>query len=194
MINRRNAVVCCQCHQLFASLGEERIAGNHERAGVQFDEGGESGIDLVFGAGLEDKLHPLRARRVLHRLAYISRHLLDCSLRRTSKPIIPAWGTNSDTSSRRLGSRSAGEKAKPVRLPPGRGRLATKPNSTGSPTLVKTIGIVEVARFAATAGAVPATATITSTFWVTRSAANAGSRSGWPSAQRYSIATFFPST
>ena len=41
----------------------------------------------------------------------------------------------------------------PVRLPPGRARLATRPASTGSPPPMKTIGIVEVALFAAsTAG------------------------------------------
>ena len=42
----------------------------------------------------------------------------------------------------------------PVRLPPGRARLAIRPSSTGSPTL-KTIGIVEVTVFAASAGGVP---------------------------------------
>src|SRR5207248_177319 len=40
----------------------------------------------------------------------------------------------------------------------------------------------------------PPLATITSTLWPTRSAANADSRSRWPSAQRYSTATFCPST
>ena len=50
-----------------------------------------------------------------------------------------------------MGSKLTGEKVKPVRLPPGRARLATKPDRTGSPTLVKTIGIVEVACFAASA-------------------------------------------
>src|SRR6516162_4400369 len=35
---------------------------------------------------------------------------------------------------------------KPVRLPPGRGRLATKPSPTGSDTAPKTIGIVRVSR------------------------------------------------
>jgi hypothetical protein len=38
---------------------------------------------------------------------------------------------------------------KPVRLPPGRARLATKPDSTGSKVTGKTIGIVLVARLAA---------------------------------------------
>ena len=38
-----------------------------------------------------------------------------------------------------------------MRLPPGRARLATRPSSTGSPPTMKTIGIVEVAFFAASA-------------------------------------------
>ena len=34
---------------------------------MQLDEGGEGGVDLAFGAGLQDReLHPLRARRFLH--------------------------------------------------------------------------------------------------------------------------------
>jgi hypothetical protein len=40
---------------------------------------------------------------------------------------------------------------KPVALPPGRARLATRPRSTGLLTPVKTIGIVDVAFFAASA-------------------------------------------
>jgi hypothetical protein len=51
----------------------------------------------------------------------------------------------------------------PVRLPPGRERLATRPVATGSPPLVKTIGIVEVAFFAAKAEGGPPPPTITST-------------------------------
>src|SRR5512144_1258504 len=39
----------------------------------------------------------------------------------------------------------------PVRLPPGRGRLVTRPSLTGSWGMVKTIGIVVVAPFAANA-------------------------------------------
>jgi len=39
----------------------------------------------------------------------------------------------------------------PVMLPPGRFRLATTPNSTGSLPIEKTIGIVVVAAFAASA-------------------------------------------
>jgi len=83
---------------------------------------------------------------------------------------------------------------KPVRLPPGRAKLVTKPSPTTSPPPKKTIGIVEVALFAANIPAEPPPAAITSTWRLTRSAANAGSRSPWPSAHRYSIATFRPSS
>ena len=43
----------------------------------------------------------------------------------------------------------------PVILLPGRLRLATKPSLTGSPPVMKTIGIVEVADFAARAETTP---------------------------------------
>ena len=79
----------------------------------------------------------------------------------------------------------------PVRLPPGRARLATRPNLPGSSPPTKTIGIVVVAALAANAE-VP-TVAITATRRRTRSATSAGSRSVRLSAQRYSIATFSPS-
>ena len=93
----------------------------------------------------------------------------------TSRAIILAWRTSSDSSSRRLAHQPEGEMLTPVRLPPGRARPAISPCPIGSP-LMNTIGIVEVAFFAATAGALPP-AKITSTLRPTRSAANADSRS-----------------
>src|SRR5262249_27145171 len=82
----------------------------------------------------------------------------------------------------------------PVRLPPGRFRLATSPDSTGSTPTLKTIGMVVVAVFAASAAATTPAVTITSTWRRTKSAARAGSRSSYLlSAQRYSITTFWPS-
>jgi hypothetical protein len=85
------------------------------------------------------------------------------------------WGTSSDSSSSRFGVSSRLITLKPVTLPPGRARLATRPPPTGSLTPVKTIGIVEVAFFAASAEG--PLAAITSSLRPTRSAANAGSRS-----------------
>ena len=58
----------------------------------------------------------------------------------------------------------------PVRLPPGRARLATHPPATGSSPAIMTIGIVDVAALAARTATAPG-ATITSTLCLTRSAA-----------------------
>src|SRR6516225_9448617 len=70
----------------------------------------------------------------------------------------------------------------------------TSPVSTGSTPVKKTIGIIDVASLATKASSAPPHAAITSTLRPTRSAANEGSRSYRNSAQRYSIATFCPST
>src|SRR5215472_7197869 len=86
-----------------------------------------------------------------------------------------------------------GEEVTPVTLPPGRFRLATSPSLTGSVPSVNTIGIVAVAAFAASA-ATGETVPITATCRRTSSAANAGSRSYWPLALRYSNVTLLPST
>src|SRR5262249_3558581 len=77
-------------------------------------------------------------------------------------------------------------------LPPGRARLGTNARPTGSPTVVMMIGIVLVACSAARVGVSPAV-TIQSTLRRTSSAASPGRRSGFPSADRYSMAMFLPS-
>ena len=82
----------------------------------------------------------------------------------------------------------------PVALPPGLLMLATRPSATGSPLVVKTTGIVVVAALAASVADVEAGVAITATRRRIRSAANSGSRSSCPAAQRNSIATFWPST
>jgi len=76
----------------------------------------------------------------------------------------------------------------PVTFPPGRPRLATSPNPTGSRTVPMTMGIVAVAFLAARAAGV-AGAHITSIWSRTSSAARAGSRPYRPSAERYSMTT-----
>jgi hypothetical protein len=93
-----------------------------------------------------------------------------------SRAITPARGTSSDSSSSRLAVSSVAVVMTPVRLPPGRARLATSPSLTGSGPPLKTIGIVEVALFAASAEG-GLFAIIKSTLRPTRSAANAGSLS-----------------
>ena len=113
-------------------------------------------------------------------------------LKLMSSANVVAVGMISCSASRRFGATSTLKVVTPVRLPPGRLRLATRPNLTGSPAVTKTIGIVAVAALAASAAGV-VVAAITVTFRRTKSAANSGSRSLCPSAQRYSIETFRPS-
>jgi hypothetical protein len=82
----------------------------------------------------------------------------------------------------------------PVTLPPGRLRLATSPIWTGSPDVVKTIGIVAVSALAASAATENPGATMTSTLRRTISAAASARRSGVSSPHRNSIARLRPST
>src|SRR5215813_973067 len=85
------------------------------------------------------------------------------------------------------------QRGRPGQVTVGSFKLVTRPRSTGSPAVKKTMGIVLVAVFAArTAGVVGAT--ITATWRPIRSASNAGYLSLRPSAQRYSTTTFWPST
>src|SRR5262245_34167532 len=60
-------------------------------------------------------------------------------------------GTNSRRSSNRFDTTSDPKKLTPVRLPPGRARLETRPSLTGSSPAVNTMGIVAVADLAASA-------------------------------------------
>ena len=99
----------------------------------------------------------------------------------------------SRNSASRLAATAPEKKPTQVRLPPGRFKPLTSPSAIGSPLVVKTVGMVVVARLAASAAAL-SLATITATFWRTRSAASAGIRSYCPSPQRSSIVASRPST
>src|SRR6516162_5250552 len=101
-------------------------------------------------------------------------------------------GTTSRKISIRLPASSSDRTDMPVTLPPGRARLATMPLATGSPTLAKTIGMSDVACFAARTCGVPEV-TMTSTLSRTNSAAIWAKRSARPSDQRYSIVIVRPS-
>src|SRR5262249_6389808 len=111
----------------------------------------------------------------------------------TSRPTCAAAGMSSCTSPACFEPISEVKKLTPVALPPGWFRLTTKPSFTGSEPVVKTIGTVPVAAFATRMAGV-LVAAMTETWRRTRSAACVGNRSYRPSAQRYSIVTFWPST
>ena len=100
-------------------------------------------------------------------------------------------GTTSRKRSSRLPARSVCWNDRPVTLPPGRARLTTKPVPTGSPP-AKTIGITDVACFAARTFTVPLE-TMTSIFCRTNSATISAARSLRPSAHRTLTATVRPS-
>src|SRR5215813_2439549 len=103
-------------------------------------------------------------------------------------------GTISFRSSNRLPLISGARVDSPVIFPPGRARLVTDPWATGSTSPAMTMGIVLVASLAARVAPPPPPVTITSTFNRTNSAARAERRSSSPSACRYSMTMFFPST
>jgi hypothetical protein len=110
----------------------------------------------------------------------------------TSTAIRATAGTSSRRSSNRFAVSSPLTMLTPVRLLPGRARLVTRPVRTGSSATINTMGMLVVAAFAGRAAGL--FAAITATRRRTNSAANSGSRSYLSSAQRYTIATFSPST
>src|SRR6516165_12677830 len=65
------------------------------------------------------------------------------------KPSVAVLGTNSCNSASPLAPSSALNSLKPVKLPPGRLRLATSPSCAGSAAAVNTIGMLVVAALAA---------------------------------------------
>jgi hypothetical protein len=87
-----------------------------------------------------------------------------------------ARGIASLSNSSRFDMSSRTKKVDPVTFPPGRARLATRPDATASPLVVMTIGIVVVACLAARTLAVPPVR-MRSTLRRTSSDARAGSRS-----------------
>ena len=96
-------------------------------------------------------------------------------------------GKISRKSSSRLPGRSADRFDRPVTLPPGRARLATRPAPTGSPPSRRQLESAKSPALPHKTAAVPPVTT-TSTFSRTNSAATSANRSLRPSAQRYSIA------
>src|SRR5262245_22136359 len=177
--------------QLDTPAGEEGVAADEEGVGPLEHESCESHIDLAAVAGVENPdLHPMARAAASTSLNVAS--VLAAFAGLTSTATRAALGTSSRMSSSRFATNSADKKLMPVMFPPGRARLATRPSLTGSSARMKTMGIVVVAALAANAPF--ESVAITATCRRTSSVASAGSRSIWFSAQRYSIATFSPST
>ena len=88
-----------------------------------------------------------------------------------------ALGTKAFKSSKRFLPRSVVKTLIPVALPPGRLKLGTSPNATGSAPTMNTTGMVLVVDVAASALTFPPVAAITFTRRDTKSEASSGSRS-----------------
>jgi hypothetical protein len=112
----------------------------------------------------------------------------------TISPNVFAPGTRSRSRLSALVPSSSEKKVMPVTLSPGWRRFVTRPIFTGSAPVLNTTGMVVVAFLAAKLDGGPPTAAMTLTLRRTKSAASSGRRSTLPSAQRYSIATFWPTT
>src|SRR5437764_694179 len=66
VIDGRNRVAGSQRHDLLATAEVSRI-GDEQSTGLEIDEGSEGGIDIAFGARVQDTKHePFCARRFLH--------------------------------------------------------------------------------------------------------------------------------
>ena len=161
-----------QCRELSAPRREENIGSDNERTRPQLDQACESRIDLRFRAGVEDvELQSENAGRRLQG----ARQRFGGGTDRVGAATTVVVGTNSCSISNCFCPSSAPIPVTPVMLPPGRFMLATSPAATGSLAVTKTIGMVVVAAFAASAAGV-VIATITFARRSTSSAAIAGSR------------------
>ena len=119
--------------------GDERVGAEQQRIRPAQRDLGQPGIDLAFAAGIDDVQADTAARANACDPSTCSR--ADGVFGLTISATCLACGTSSRSSSKRLGIRSAVRKMMPVALPPGRARLWTTPSRTGSPPIVKTMGI-----------------------------------------------------
>src|SRR5262249_10825615 len=149
LVNRRKPVTCRPCDQLSASHIEIGISGDQQRTGPALDDRSECRIDFTFRTrGDHIQLQPKSLRGDL-------RSCVD-GLRRRAFRVYQNGnraGTRHDLRQqfKALCVRLVLKLLSPVRLPPGRLRLPTRPAATGSTPLMNTIGIVDVAAFAANA-------------------------------------------
>src|SRR6516165_12565749 len=114
------------------------------------------------------EVHPLRARRFLHVSDYGLGTLI---IRVHEQGNYPGLGNQLGKQLEPFGHQLGCHECHPRDVAARPARLATRPSSAGSAPLKKTIGIVEVALFAARTTVSPPAA-ITSTLRLTRSAAN----------------------
>src|SRR5262249_19680896 len=188
-IHYRHYVARRQCQDLCTTVAEQHLGTDQQCIDPFSYKVGKGRIDVAISTDVKD--FDLAADSRSCRL-----HLANQELNTWTGGPIDERGKplrSRQNSPSRLAASSTPMSLIPVTLPPGRLRLATRPVWTGSPALLNTIGIVVVAALAASAAGMLGVA-MTATLRRTRSVANSGSRPTSLCAQRYSIATLWPST
>src|SRR5262249_10875831 len=192
-ISRGNPIACRQSGKLHAAAGEEGVVANEKSIGSLAHKTCEGRINLAAGAGVE-KLD-LQSHGASSRLHVSQRDLCVRSIGRVGEQ------SNTSGCGHQLAQESEPLCYQPTYEKIDTGRVAAWPGKLGDKAELDRIvgnceamGIVVVAALAAKAEGVPPVTAMTATCRRTNWAASAGSRSYWPSAHRYSIATFSPST
>ena len=174
----------CQRGNLISADLEVWIGADEKGVSSPLSECCEGCVDVMFSTSIQDMEQ--QPERVAAARSFLVSDSVFGLIGFARKPINLALGTISCSNSNCLAVNALTKKLTPVALPPGRFRLATRPNLMGSLPVTKTMGIVVVAALAASAESVPPVVTSTSTGWRRSSATKAGRRSYWPCAQRYS--------
>ena len=148
-MDRRHRVAERQSASCSLRLEEKQGRADHEPAG-SLDQSREDRIEVAFGAGVEDmEVQPEGMSRRLQ---------VDCrsaaGRRVDQKSDDSRGGDQLVQQFQPLRRNYRVNWVTPVTLPPGRLRLATRPSWTGSLPISKTIGMVVVAAFAASAAGV----------------------------------------
>ena len=158
-----------------APVIKEWGGGYHQRMDLLLLYGSKSSLKVIFAAGIHDM--KLAAQCARHGFQFSDLKLGDRVIWICKQPNDGGSGNQLQQEPQRSATVSWATSVTPVTLPPGRLRLSTSPNITGSLPMTKTIGMVEVAALAARIVGVPAVATMTDTRRSTRPAANIGSLS-----------------
>jgi hypothetical protein len=174
--DRGYRVAARQCRELFHAPIIEGAGADQGCTNAVLRKKCEGGFEIAVGSGINDSQLQASVRAAACKSAMMD--WVAGKAGSTSTPNRVALGINSRSNCNRFGASSAFKTAMPVTFAPGRLRLATSPNEIGSPPVAKTIGMVVVADFAASAAGVPLVA-ITATRRRIRSAASADSRSIW---------------
>jgi hypothetical protein len=145
--NGWNGVVQRQQSEIFHVIHEQSITGDHESGRSDRLYSGKCLIKIVFGACVYNV--EIHAKNAGSRLQIPRCDWAATLVGLTGTAISVAAGKKSCNGCNLFGKISELKTVASVILPPGRLRLATTPDFTGSAPMLKTIGMVAVAAFAA---------------------------------------------